>query len=292
MRYNPNRSYFHPVLRPHSDDYADFDGTDGAVVEWKRIANDYHFSVQFTIAVPAVQKAIEDGRASCLAVVYCPSTLHRQAITDHPTSPFVLEGRTPRSHITGQVEIYPTVVANQNIDLDTRDAHEDYGKRRVEVPKGAPLATFYPWVCDAPEETRPVESIVVLDFDEALDDGEFEVETELSESYVVVKTNRKTRGDWDAVGPATRFATVYMAAITQALAEIRSGGDGDGSDALWVACLRRQLRIQNIGLPAQDDDGGSEGEGRTIASPARAAQLLLRRPMAAVLLQNEDDDEE
>ena len=292
MRYNPNRSYFHPVLRPHSDDYDGLDGTDGAVVEWKRIASDYHFSVQFTIAVPAVRQAIEDGGASCLAVVYCPSTLHRQAITDHSTSLFVLEGRTPRSHITGQVEVYPTVVANHDIELDTDDAHEDYGKRPIEVRKGAPLATFYPWVCDAPEETRSVESIVVLDFDESLDDGEFEVETEPSESYVVVKTNRKTRGDWDAVGPATRLSTVYMAAITQALTEIRLLGDSDDSETLWVACLRKQLRIQNIGLPARDDDGESNGEGRTIVSPTRAAQLLLRKPMALALLQDEDDDEE
>ncbi len=292
MRYNPNRSYFHPVLRPHSDDYTGLDRTDGVVVEWKRIASDYHFSVQFTIAVPAVRKAIEDGCASCLAVVYCPSTLHRQAITNHSTSPFVLDGRTPCSHITGQVEIYPTVVASQGIELDTDGAHEDYGKRRIAVRKGAPLATFYPWVCDAPEETRPVESIVVLDFDEALDDGEFEVETESSESYVVVKTNRKTRGDWDAVGRETRLSTVYMAAITQALTEIHLMNESDDSEALWVACLRKQLRIQNLGLPARDDDGESSGEGRKVVSPARAAQLLLRKPMASVLLQNEDDDEE
>lgn len=292
MRYNPNRSYFHPVLRPHSDDYGDVDATSGVRVTWKRIANDYHISVEFTIAVAGIREAVDRGSASCLAVLYCPSTLYRQAISKCPVNSLVLEGRVPRNSITGHIEIYPIVVANYSMELDTRDAHSDYGNRQVRVRKGAPLATYYPWICDAPEELRPVESIVVLDSDGSLDDGEFEVETDTAENYIIVKTNQKTRGDWDAVGSETRMATVYMAAITQALGEMGATSEDSDSDVLWVACLRRQLRIQNIGLPARDEDEESSGDRRKFVSPARAAQLLLRNPMASLLACNQDDEDE
>lgn len=286
MRYNPNRSYFHPVLRPHSDDFS-IDGTGGVDVQWRRIANDFHFSVKFQVGVAA-----ERGRASCLAVIYCPVTLHRQAISKCPDQPFLLEGRTPRSSVVGQIEIYPIIVANYDLELDTKDAHSDYQKQSVQVRKGAPLATYYPWICDAPQEARPVESIVALDVDETLDSGEFEVDTDPVKNYIIVKANRKTRGDWDAVESKTRLATIYLAAVAQALGELTSLDRDNENDSAWVNCLRRQLRIQNLRLGTSDDDGESDVDSGKVVSPTRAAQLLLRKPMVSLLAADQDDEDE
>ena len=293
MRYRSNRQYLYPVLRPDSDDYGlehtfiatcdppEYDPSDGML----------SINIRFELNEPRISEAVQSHQAKCAAMVYCSSTLYRGNLDSSPGEPFVVRGRIPVSRLKNRVEIHPVVLAEQAIIHSTDTAHPEYGGQPSEIPRLAPLATDLNWAFYIDSDVRPVRSIFRLRKDDSgyLNDGEFDVNIDLTSPYVSILLNSTTFDAFNAMRKDNSLAlpTVFTSALLAVLCFVKENPEETEDDKCeWLDCVRTQLRKHGIEIGGPGEDGPY--------TPFLAAQRLLEAPFRSLLVEwsTAPDDQE
>ena len=163
MRYEPNKAFPHPVLRPLVDggQYSDFPGYGFQTTVEPEVTEDgahIELQVAFDIKHPDILAAIKDGRAEFSVLVYCHVTYFRRyARSCEPKLIIkICAGDVDRS-----VELRPSVVVTKPIlDYEPHGLHEELLGRSFSVGAGALLAQDYGVDFPASREyMRPITSI-------------------------------------------------------------------------------------------------------------------------------------
>ena len=277
MKYNPRRNYLHPVLRPFSDDYPD--GKLQTQITRSEVVNEIlDITMAFEVSEPSIREQIDNGRAVCVAMLYCNSTLHRQMLSAGSGSLEISES-IPTQFLRGNVELHPSIVVGDHISHPTDTAHSEYNSSPASIGRWHPLAVDQTWHFQVNPNVRPTKGIFNLENDDSLPDGEFDIKTDISERYVRITANSDTRAKFKTLpGDESRsLSTVYMSALVTALAEVKEVGDGDGAhDDGWVNCIKANLKRLNIDIGSQEQPGT-----HTLFS---AAQRLLNNPFNAFII--------
>lgn len=276
MRYRQTTHHLHPVLRPQSDDFprGEFQTTvtSRKVTEGEAVA----VEVEFALREATIQSALSDGRARCAAMFYCARTLYRDTVVA-PSGSLRVVHRVPMHLLSGAVEVNPFVLATEPIGGAMPTAHAEYQAVDVSVPSLSPLMQDVPWHFHVDPEQRAVESIFQIQADdENLSDGQFDVEIDPANRYIVIRMCDTTKTKFDLLrtqDPEVMKGTVVLGALMEGL-EYVANDDADVEEGNgWVHCLRQHIREKGLSL-ARD-------------SRFRTAQVLLREPMAAVLANRE-----
>lgn len=276
MKYDTNRHYLYPVMRPHSDDYPK--GDFSTLLDAQFSSHDVEVSIEYTVNDDTINEHVSSSHARCVAMLYCRDTMYRQLVAKNiGEDKFRLLETIPMRLLQNQVEVHPIIVANTKIeDFSTSTAHEEYGDKQIRIEKGQPLAVDDPWHFEVNSQQLKVDSLfkLVADTQGELKNYEFDVIMDEKERYVDIKANedtiesfRKLRKIKNATIP-----TIYLSSLVTILAYIQEIDAEDISSedmpsVGWYKCIHKKLEDHNIVL--DELDSGSK------YSLMRAAQQLL-----------------
>ena len=268
MRYNPRRNYLHPVLRPFSDDYPE--GSLKTTVSTEMTDRTMNISVTFDVLEPSIEGQVAKGDALCVAMLYCGSTLYREMLRAGSGSTKA-ETSIPTDLLRGDVEVHPSIVATNHLAHPSTSTHQEYGAEPVPISQWNPLATDQTWRFQVNPTTRPTKGIFNREIKHDLADGEFDIKCNPAEKYINITANASTMEDFKRLSEGYSLPTVYLAALVEALAEVKemdgeTSTDTDG----WVVCIRSNLNRLGIDIGHQDQPGSH--------TLFHAAQMLLSMP--------------
>ena len=162
MKFEPAKSYLHPVLRPMSKDYprAEFQVEIG--VERLHNSTATRVIADFVLSDPDLLKLVEARRAAYVLLVRCPTTHVRAAKQSAQTR---IEQQFQPGLLSGRTEFSPFLVATEDLpQFRAAGWHSDFMHQPpFDIRAGSVLATEYPkeyWIDTAAE--APVGSIFEL----------------------------------------------------------------------------------------------------------------------------------
>ncbi len=271
MRFNPDAYANHPILRPNSDDYPSGEFDTGLTVS--QVGRDLTLNLSFQIGEPAVKEKVSSGNAVCCAYVYCGATCFSEMLRAQAGCAR-LSASIPLNVLNGRVEVHPSIIALDDSIIRPGTANPEYGDGPIAVPRFRQLAATTPWHL-AVGAVGSVESAFRLqkDAEANLAYGEFEFDIEPQERYIVIRVNPETHSRFTGAraDEALAMSTVYLAALTSALAYIDRTKDDAGEEHAngWAPTLRARLEEKKIDLES--------------VSIGLAAQRLLDTPLSYVL---------
>ena len=272
MRYNPNAYVDYPILRPHSSDYPK--GHISTKLARMREDSNLHIRLEFEIDEPTILKQIEKGDATCCAFLYCSNTCYSEMLRADQGST-VISSQPPLSRLKGRVELNPSVIAVDDLELRTDTAHSEYKQESMPVQIRKQLAMDEPWHF-AVGLVGPIESVFQIqqtEPDDPLEDGEFDFQIDLGARYIVIRANPSTYQDFqksrERGQKSLTSVSVYLSALIAALSDLDDEpGDSELAEG-WAATVRALIQEQGI-------------QWRITCSDSLTAQKLMRKPLAAL----------
>ena len=276
MKFDPNRNYLYPVMRPYADDYGD--ALLKTAVRTQPDSENLTINVEFDVSDVRIKQQVADGNARCTAMLYCRDTMYRKTLQSY-SGRFYLTDSVPLRLLANNVELNPAIVTIEDVEHPTDTAHAEYGRNPVRVGKFRPLATDQTWHFQVNPKQRQTESIfnLIKDDELGLQDGEFEIVLAPTDRYIIIKANAATLDGFKLVRNSDEtlsVSTVFLSALIEVLAWIKNAEDNDDTMVAndgWVDCIKSNLQKHNISLGSGDEPGNS-------SSLFRVAQRLLDYP--------------
>ena len=273
MKYNPDSYSEYPRLRPNSDDYPNGQFLTSLIKEEFSQSggetDSLRLKLNFNIDEPAISDEIKDGDAVCCAQLYCATTCYSEMFVANESEFFVEQDVSLRD-IRGRVELRPLVLTMNDIAIKTETAHPEYGGNMLPVARYRQLAVCEPYHFNV-GFIGTIESVFRLeqaDDDANLSDGEFEYEADPLQRYIRIKMNAETYETFQQIRSQESLTrmTVYLTALTDALANLPEEASDEDIAEGWVATIREHLNENNIDVPDRHSFG-------------LAAQRLLGAPL-------------
>ena len=179
MRYEPNKAFPHPVLRPLIDggQSADFPRYGFQTVVEPEVSQDgayIELRIVFEVKHPDIVSAIELGRAEYAVLIYCNSTYYRMYVGSSKPEFTV---KITAGDVDRSVELRPSVVVINGLDRYVPSGlHEELSGRTFQVQAGGLLAQDFAVDFPASREfLRPITSIFQITPDPQQPIGKFDI---------------------------------------------------------------------------------------------------------------------
>ena len=170
MKFDAQKTFPYPVLRPFSDDYqeSDFQFTADFNIDTDEIRLD----CSFITSCQEIASLVREGKAEYVALVTCRSTYYRDLVR---TRDLTVSARYDSNNLKGEVQVYPFIVATQEIkNFTCSDINSEFGANEFNFRAGQPLALDQPCTAYIDRELfKPVTSVFEIVRSESVDDGEW-----------------------------------------------------------------------------------------------------------------------
>jgi len=288
MRFDPAKSFPHPVLREGSSDYEGVEFQVSVELERTERTTAVALEAAFDLSDPDLLELVRKEKAEYALLVVSPHTRLRKELRSGSDT---LKETFEDGELGGEVELRPFLLATAEIPgFQAEHWNRDYAGRRFNIRTGAVLAADTPyrsWV--DMEDEGPIGSMFQLAVDEELDEGTWTVDLASDRIQVLVtksdlrlletvRAQAKTASDW-----AYLMNGLYLPALVYALTE---ADRGDAEEVYgrrrWYSSL--QVRLEEIEAQPL---GSSETADR-----ARGAQRLLDLPFSKLLSRLRQDEDE
>jgi hypothetical protein len=266
MRFDSQKGFPYPVLRPDIDDYQS--GEFQTTVDLIRSQNDKKIRVKIhtALSIEEIRDEVAKGRAAVSIIIACRETYFRDAIV---TNKFDIEKSFDSGMFRGEVEISPFIVATKPISkFRCRDINSEFASREFSFEIGEVLAADAPkFVYIDRELFKPISSIVQLVKQDALvgydwrlrfDDNKIQIMLS-PEAKQVVDLARNSRSN-----RAVLINSLYFAALVEAVHKLRDEQESFGH-LRWAKILEQQCHNAGIDLEARE--------------PSEIVQRLLKSPL-------------
>jgi hypothetical protein len=267
MRFDTQKGFPYPVLRPDIDDYQS--GAFQTTVDIVRSENDKKIKVKAHVAlsIDEIKEEIERGNASVSIIIACRETYFRDAVISKNVD---IEKSFDSGAFKGEVEISPFVVATKPIkNFRCRDINAEFRSKEFSFEAGEVLAADEPKVVYIDRELfKPISSILQLvkqdtlvGYDWRLRFDEDKIQVLLStEAKQVIDRARNSRGN-----RAVLINSIYFAALVEAVHKLREEEENFGH-LRWAKILAQQCHNAGIDLQSRE--------------PCEIIQRLLKSPLA------------
>ena len=288
MRFDPAKSFPHPVLREGSSDYEGVEFQVSVELERTERTTAVALEAAFDLSDPDLLELVRKEKAEYALLVVAPQTRLRKELRSGSDT---LKETFEDGELGGEVELRPFLLATADIpSFQAEHWNRDYAGRRFNIRKGAVLAADTPyrsWV--DMEDEGPIGSMFQLAVDEELDEGTWTVDLSSDRIQVLVtksdlrlletvRAQAKTGSDW-----AYLMNGLYLPALIYALTEA-DRGDAEEVYGRWRWYSSLQARLEEIEAQPL---GSSETADR-----ARGAQRLLDLPFSRLLSRLRQDEDE
>ena len=265
MKYQSEHGFTYPVLSPESDHYPS-GGFSTSLRKPEDSDGNIRIVVDFTVREPTLERLISDGKARCVAMLYCRATLHQQTL-QAPEGCTQIDTTVFPEMLRDAIELHPLLIATETITLNTDTADTFYHGTNPTVLEGGPLAADRGWHFNLDVDSLPLGSIFQF-IPEPETTGPMPIEIDPNQTYINIRVNADQFQEMNIIRQqGLTVPSVFSAALVSAIRHVRDMNQDEPTIAPgWVDTIRKQADQNGIDL-----DGGD---------PFMIAQTLLRDPFA------------
>ena len=249
MKFDLQKAYPYPVLRPFNDDFGEIDFQTTVLMslgddqEGFIVAN-----IEFVVSSSEIVKEIEAQHAAYFAVVACRNTYFRKSFM---STNKIIEAKLDLKSLRDEVIVEPYIVATQNIEFfQSPDINSEFGKGPFIYKPGYILAqddhqSFY---IDR-DVFKPITSVFDLVKKDNLPIGEWAINFEQDHVQIIVNPKMKEKIDNarnDKEKRVILINSIYFSAVMQAIQNLKDTEDFDGYK--WAQVIRHQSHNSGIDL--------------------------------------------
>jgi len=251
MKFDKNKAFPYPVLRPASDDYNDVEFQ--TMVEFAIEGNTIDANVQFAISCTEIVDQIDAGNALFACLISCRETYTQQLIE---TAEQNISIKFESGLLRGEVRVDPYVVAKKGISgYACQDINPEFGAGPFSFETGDVLAQDETQVFYIDRDAfKPITSVFDLVKRDSLSEGfwtisfdddhvQIQVSSKLKESIDDARNNSKNR--------IILKNSIYFAAVMEAIKKIQDK-DESLSDKKWAKVFSAQAHNKGIDLEGND----------------------------------------
>lgn len=251
MKFDKNKAFPFPVLRPGSDDFkkADFQST----VELCVSKNEVKARIEYHISCKEIVSVIKDGLAEYVSVFGCRDTYYRELVrTSFPSVETVFAAQNLRGEI--RVDSY-VLVKKRVTDFKSRDINSEFGLGPFLYNVGSVLAQDEPQIFYIEKELfSPITSVFDLVKKEDLSNGEWtisfadnhvqiEVSPEMKQIIGIARNNKDNR--------SILLNSIYFSAVAQAVQKLKDD-PAEFEDRKWADVITKQAHNKGCDLESHD----------------------------------------
>lgn len=267
MRFDHQKAFPYPVLRPDIDDYLQSEFQVTVDIEGTKDNKRLTAKVQVALSSERIKREIEKGNAAITIVFSCRETYFRETVT---TDKFEINKSFDAGSLRGEVVVYPFVVALKPIkDFSAPDINAEFRKPHFSFEPGEVLAAEEPKVVYIDRELfKPISSILQIVRSESLVGFEWKVSLEQDKLQILLSAEAKEIVDQARNSRRNRAVlvnSIYFAAIMEAIQKLKDE-EGVYSHFRWAQVISQQCHNKAIDLVSHD--------------PYAIAQRLLNSPLA------------
>lgn len=247
MKFDRNKAFPYPVLRPYSDDFIEKDFQ--AVISVDTSESSIEISVVYSLSSKSIQQLIDEHLASFVTVVSCRDTYFSTTIESFESC---AQKSLPHSLFRGEVLINKYIQVLADFEFESDEVHADFGDGPFKYTKSDIIAQ------DEPEKFyfgreffKPLTSVFTLVKNESLSYGEWRLDAD--NDHVGIEVSPKMKEKFD-IARSTRgnqvilLNSLYYAAVTQSI-EYLKGEDGNRYEELrWAQVVKKKMADCNISL--------------------------------------------
>jgi hypothetical protein len=267
MRFDHQKAFPYPVLRPDIDDY--LDGEFQVTVDFVGDKDNTKLKAEVHIAlsIREIREEIKKGNAHVSIVVACRDTYFRDAIT---TTKFDFTKTYDCGCFRGEVIIYPFVVATERIaNFSCKDINPEFASKSFKFDVGEVLAADEPKVMYIDRELfRPISSIFQIVKLDSLAGFEWRASFEEDKIQILMSAEAKEAVDRarnDRSHRAVLLNSVYFATVMEAVQRLKDE-EQTYADRRWAQIVLQQCHNAALNISAHDS--------------SMIAQRLLKTPLA------------
>lgn len=266
MRFDSQKAFPYPVLRPDIDDY--LSGEFQTTVDFVRSENDAKIKAKIHIglSIQEIREEITRGNAVFSIIVACRETYFRAPIT---STKYDVEKSFDSAMFRGEVEISPFVVAVRPIKkFRCKDINSEFSAKEFSFEVGEVLAADVPKVLYIDRELfKPISSILQLVKQDALTAWDWRLRFDENKIQILLSPEAKHSIDLarnDRGNRAVLINSIYFAALIEAVHKLRDDEQSFGA-LRWAKILVQQCH--NAGIDFQTRE------------PSEIVQRLLKSPL-------------
>ena len=136
MKFDRNKAFPYPVLRPYSDDYVDVEFQ--ATVEFIVSKDKIKVNIGFAISSEEIINQIKIGNAEYAAVISCRDTYYQHVLSSKSK---LVSAEFDNGELRGEVKVRPYVVVKNDIaEFKSQDINPEFGNGPFRFEVGDILA--------------------------------------------------------------------------------------------------------------------------------------------------------
>jgi hypothetical protein len=249
MRFDRQKAFPYPVLRPDIDDYlqSEFQVT----VDIEGTKDNKHLSAKVQVASSSdqIKREITKGNAAVTIIFSCRETYFRETIT---TDKFEFKKSFDAGALRGEVVIYPFIVALKSIKaFSAPDINEEFRKESFSFEAGEVLATEEPKVVYIDRELfKPISSILQIVKSEPLSGFEWKISFETSKLQILLSAEAKQAVDQARNSRRNRAVlinSIYFSALMEAIQKLKEE-EGTYAHLRWAQVILQQCHNAAIDI--------------------------------------------
>lgn len=251
MKFDKNKAFPYPVLRPYCDDYIDVEFQ--TTVEFEISKDNIVARITYAISSEELVDQVENGKAMYVSIVSCRDTYFRSVLTSKEPK---FENSFDVGCMRGEVRVDTYIVAIQEIaEFKTKEINPEFGQGAFSFSPGDVLAQDETQVFYIDRDLfKPTSSIVDLVQNESLSNGEWRVS--LEENHIQIEVNPQMKESIDnarndKAKQVVLLNSLYVSAVTHALQMLKQGADAYENQR-WADVLIRKLH--NFGWDLKEHD--------------------------------------
>jgi len=251
MKFDKNKAFPYPVLRPHCDDYVDVEFQ--TTVEFAISQDKISAEITYALSSDELLDEIEKGNAKYVSVVSCRDTYIRSVLSSDSgkiTADFDV------GSLRGEVRVDPYIIAVKDIaGFKSEDINPEFGEEAFSFSPGEVLAQDETQIFYIDRDLfKPVTSVFQLVKNDTLSGGEWRVGFE--EDYVQIEVSSQMKEALDgarngSTNKAILINSLYFSAVVQALQKLKDGG-ADYEERRWAKVISGQLSNHGWDIEAHD----------------------------------------
>jgi len=252
MKFDQQKVFPYPVLRPDIDDYIDGDFQVIADVSVSQDASQVNVAVEFDLSVTEIQAEIDAGKAEFVAVISSRETFYRTTLR---TSKKKTTKGFRADQIRGELLISPFIVAKEDIKgFKSVDINPEFGASSFSFDAGEVLAIDEPKAIYFDRDLfTPLSSVLELALDPNQKESKWTLSFDQDKLRILVGEKSKEIIDLarnNQQNKAILINSMWFGAVAEAANQLKQGTDYD--ELRWASVIRQQCHNKGIDLVGSD----------------------------------------
>lgn len=251
MKFDRNKTFPYPVLRPFSDDYVDvefqtnvdFSSSEGAVTT----------DISYRVSSAELIEQVKNGNAKFVSIVSCRETYFREVIASDAKN---VVKNFDVGNLRGEVKVDSYIIAVKKIpSFSSPDINIEFGRDSFAFTPGDVLAQDETAVFYIDRDLfKPVTSVFDLVKNTEFSEGEWRIYLDDDHIQIVVSTAMKESIDNARNNTSMKVIllnSIYFSAAVHAIQRLKELGS-DHEEKKWGRVFYRQIHNNGLDLVGTD----------------------------------------